>query len=236
MLLPFFSILKTRLCGNSFVVAVHIANIICVEKGPSRKITGWGMYMNKVDENYTDQELVLRLQNDDEEAYQLIYNRYWSALFGNAFNRVRDKEISQDIVQDVFLDVWRRRRSLNPDNLSAYLHAATRFITYRRMSKMPIDTIYFKEFEQALVSSFFAEDRLLKRELNELLDKWILALPKKRRKIFLLHFNQDMSTEEIANQLGIARKTVQNQLTVAYREIQQKYARFLAVVILGWFV
>lgn len=191
--------------------------------------------MKKVDTIYTDKELVLRLRNDDEEAFQLIYNRYWSSLFGNAFNRVRDKGISQDIVQDVFLDVWRRRHSLDLDNLSAYLHAAVRFMTYRRISRMPIDTIYFKEFEQTLVSSFFAEDRLLQNELRDLLDKWILALPKKRRKIFLLHFNKDLSTQEIADRLGLARKTVQNQLTVAYREIQQKYARFLAVIVLGVF-
>lgn len=174
---------------------------------------------------------MIRLQQDDERAFRAIYERYWPRLFGYAFNRLRDRALSQDVVQDVFLTIWRRRKELQMDNLSAYLHAAVRFVTYRKLAKMPLRSAYYESFENTLISSFFADETLLRSELDELLDKWIRALPTKRRKIFLMHFYDNLSTEEIAGQLGVTRKTVQNQLATAYSDIQKKYAHLLSTAL-----
>ena len=60
------------------------------------------------------------------------------------------------------------------------------------------------------------------KELEELAQSWIDALPEKRRKIFLLHFRENLSTKEIAEKLGITQKTVQNQLGTASQDFKDQ--------------
>lgn len=180
--------------------------------------------------NLTDEKLIGLLNQGSEPAYTELYHRYWSSLYSSVYNRVRDREMCQDIVQEVFLDVWRRRDELRVDDLSAYLHTSVRFLAYRRLAKQSHHAPYYETFEQTLVSSLFADNTLLEGELRQLLDRWVAALPDKRRRIFLLHFADNLSTDKIAEQLGLSRKTVQNQLTTAYAELRAKYAHYLTLV------
>lgn len=179
-----------------------------------------------------ERDLLVRLREGDYTAFEIIYNKYWSSLYGSAYNRVRIKEVCQDIVQEIFMDLWKRRESINIDNLSAYLHSSVRFLTYKQLSKLPLDTFYYQEFEQSVVSHLFADTPLREKEQQQLLDYWISALPEKRRKIFLLHYLDGLSTDAIAGKLGVSRKTVQNQLTTAKAELRNKYAHFLTSIII----
>ncbi|SEM43064.1 RNA polymerase sigma-70 factor, ECF subfamily [bacterium A37T11] len=174
-----------------------------------------------------DQELLQALRRGDERAFTQLYNQYWSSLYATAYNRLRDREQCQDLVQELFTDVWKRRESLEATTLGAYLHSAMRFMTYKRLAKMPLETRYYQEFEETIASSLFTDDQLLTKELRQLLDHWIEALPEKRRKVFLLHYEESLSTEEIATRLGVSRKTVQNQLNTVYTHLQQKYMHYL---------
>lgn len=182
-----------------------------------------------------DQRLLEQLREDDGYAFEQLYDRYWANLFEYAYNRLRDRAISQDVVQDVFLDIWRRRHTLEVSNMEAYLRSSVRFKTYRLLTKMSLDAPYFEGFEEVLVSAVLADDQIQERELRDLLDLWIKALPAKRRTIFMMHFTDGLSTAEIANRLGVSRKTIQNQLNTAYSEIQKRYEHLLSVVALLFF-
>ncbi|MNL39221.1 RNA polymerase sigma factor [compost metagenome] len=65
---------------------------------------------------------------------------------------------------------------------------------------------------------------------------WIDALPDKRRKIFLMHYNDDLSTAEIAGRLNISRKTVQNQLNTASQALRLRLVQLLSLLILSSFI
>lgn len=179
---------------------------------------------------FDETDLLLQLKRSNEEAFGRIYDQYWSSLYSYAYNRLRAKELSQDVVQEVFMDVWRRRETLQIDNLAAYLHSAVRFLTYKELKKLPLDHSYYLEFEDSLVSCFYADTTVQEEEYQELLDCWIAVLPEKRRKIFLMHYLEGLSTDAIAADLGISRKTVQNQLQRAKIELQQKYAHYLSTL------
>lgn len=186
-------------------------------------------------DDLTEKELLSQLAYGDEKAFSAIYHKYWSLLYRYAYNRIRINEVCQDIVQEVFTDIWKRKASLDIQNLSGYLHTSVRFLTYKQLTKLPVDsTSYYTEFEQTLQSYLTAENPLLEKELQQLLESWIEALPEKRRKIFLLHYFEGYSTERIADELSISRKTVQNQLTTAKSELLAKYAHLLgSIIILG---
>ncbi|MBL1409463.1 RNA polymerase sigma factor [Sphingobacterium faecale] len=181
---------------------------------------------------YDERDLLLQLQGGDEVAFGHLYDHYWASLYSYAYNRLRSKELSQDIVQEVFMDMWRRRETLQIDNLSAYLHTAVRFLTYKELKKLPLDHSYYLEFEEYLVSYIYADTAVQEKEYQQLLASWIELLPEKRRKIFLLHYLDGLSTETIANDLGISRKTVQNQLQRAKTELHERYAHYLTTLLI----
>lgn len=184
-----------------------------------------------------ERELLLRLRNGDERAFSRIYNHYWKTLYSYAFNRIRNKEICEDIAQEVFADIWKRRETLQIDKLSAYLHTSARFLTYKQLGKLPLSTIYFQELDLAIESYFSADGGVQTKELQQIIESWIDALPEKRRKIFLLHYLEGQSTASISEELQISRKTVQNQLHTVRTELLAKYAHLLGsfVILTGFY-
>lgn len=181
-----------------------------------------------------DEELLLLLKSNDENAFEAVYRRYWEGLFTKAYHLLHDRSLAEDVVQEVYLDIWRRRSDIKVQRLEAYLHQATRFICYRKLSNMPRQTPFFAELEGALTSSFFADDQVIRKELQTLLNLWIAALSPRKRKIFVMHYFEHLSTKEIGEQLGVSVKTVQNQLTKATSEIREKYKNYvLSLLIFG---
>lgn len=179
----------------------------------------------------TDERALLdSLASNDERAFTRMYGKYWQSLYSYAFNRIRNKEVCEDIVQEVFADIWKRRETLQIDNLSAYLHTSVRFLTYKQIEKLPLTHIYYQELDEAIESYFSTDEKVQTKELQQLVDCWIEALPEKRRKIFLLHYLEGQSTASISQELQISRKTVQNQLHTARAELLAKYAHLLGSI------
>src|SRR5690606_3479376 len=75
--------------------------------------------------------LVYRLQEGCNDAFAGIYDRYWEKLYDAAYQRTRSREASEEIVQEVFLMLWRRKEELNIQCLSSYLAAIVRQSIYR---------------------------------------------------------------------------------------------------------
>ncbi|HEY0769947.1 MAG TPA: sigma-70 family RNA polymerase sigma factor [Sphingobacteriaceae bacterium] len=186
-----------------------------------------------LDTTYDDEALINRLKEDNKLAFTQIYRKYWEALYNSAYKRLKDPELCKDIVQNVFTDLWNRRGVSNIENLPAYLHTAVRFQVYKQSVKLqPNGSEFLKVFEEMVASPFSSDGLLLEKELVRLVELWIKALPQKRRKIFVMHHYDELSTREISNQLGISQKTVQNQLNTASTYIRARFAHFLSISLL----
>jgi RNA polymerase sigma-70 factor (family 1) len=185
---------------------------------------------------FSDQALLRCINQDDRAAFTVIYRRHWQSLYNSAYKRTRNKEQCQDIVQNVFTDLWTRRTSIEIENLSAYLHTAVRFQVLKQASRQPLNSVFLDEFELIITSTVNADDPLLEKEILNLISLWIAALPEKRRKIFLMHYNDGLSTRQIAEALGISQKTVQNQLLTANQNLRLRLAHFLSVSVLLAFI
>lgn len=183
-------------------------------------------------ELYTNESLLNLLREDSKEAFVLIYRKFWDSLYNTAYKRLRNADLCKDVVQNVFTDLWYRRDRLTIQNLSAYLHTAVRFQVYKEVVKQPSDSEFFKVLEEILVSPVQSDAGLIDSELSDLVKLWIDALPEKRRKIFLMHFYEEMTTDEIARQLKISQKTVQNQLNTARTDIRAKFAHFVSIAVI----
>ncbi len=178
-------------------------------------------------EHHTDPELVLLLQQGVEEAFDEIYRRYWKSLFNEAHKRLKESAFAEEVVQDVFVDLWVNRSSRNIVQLYPYLRTAVRyqvFMLYKKHRKMPC-------FEEPLEHMSFSHDKadshFFLKELLDGIQAWLTQQPEKRREIFRLRYLEQLSTREIAEELDITQKTVQNQLINGQESLRAAVSKLL---------
>lgn len=180
--------------------------------------------------NYTDNELTTLIHNGDEPAFAELYNRYWLELYDTAYMRLRNKEQVEDIIQDIFIKLWIRRAELQIQNPQAYLHTAVRFRVFNYVERKSAHESFYEPFESIAYSSSPADEKILEKELLDLVHAYIEALPDKRKQIFLMHIKENLSTKEIAERLNISQKTVQNQLATSMQGLHNKIAPIIIAI------
>ena len=182
----------------------------------------------------TDEELFDLLSADDEKSFETIYNRYWEQLFGNAFKRIKNAESASEIVQDVFTELWihRHERKVH-SSPAAYLHTAVRYRTLNQIEKDSVRTRYRAEVETTgVVSRNTTEETVFLRELSSRLDKAVSSLPPQCRRVFELSRYEYKNNKEIAEELNISAKTVENHLTKALHVLRLYLKELISVT---WF-
>jgi len=182
--------------------------------------------------NFSDNALLQLVKQDDKGAFTQIYQRHWQPLYSAVFKRTKDKEQCQDIVQNVFADLWTRRYSLIIDNVPAYLHTAVKFQLYKQISRQPAAALFLDSFEEIITSPMAADDMVKEKEIQHIINLWLAALPERRRQIFILHYQEELSTREIADRLGISQNTVQSQIYTASQSLRTRLAHFLSITVL----
>lgn len=182
-------------------------------------------------DRYTDAELLAMLRADNREAFDAIYQQHWQQLYNAAYKRLKRRDLSKDIVQDVFIDLWNRRHNSNILDLQAYLHTAVRYQVLKLVTRGRITTQPERFTSITTKQTDEADALVLGKEFFAFIDTWMAALPKKRKKIFRMHYMEDMPTGDIARELNISQKTVQNQLGSAWNELQAKLANPTLIIV-----
>ncbi len=177
--------------------------------------------------NHSELQLTALLREGDGEAFVEIYRRNWRMMYNSAFKRLRDEKLCEDLVQNVFTDLWARRGEVEIENLPAYLNTAVRFQVIRHSTRTRAASPLTDTLESTLISSLRSEDLLIEKETLEIVKLWIAALPEKRREIFLLYYVEELSSSRIAEMLGVSRKTVQNQIASATGSIRDQLSKIL---------
>lgn len=183
-------------------------------------------------QDLSDQDLLAKMQADDALAFNCIYERYWDAMYGKAFQRLQDNASSKDAVQNVFIDLWSRRKKSNITNLRSYLYGAIRFQVFKQIDTSRKFDTFFEVFEDMMVSPIQTDGEIIRDDLAHLLVLWVETLPQKRREIFVMHYQRQLSVAEIADELKITQKTVYNQLNTSIKELQWNLAKFIAILLI----
>lgn len=173
-----------------------------------------------------DDMLLERIRRDDAAAFEVVYNRYAARLFHVAHGILKDREACEDIIQELFTTFWIKRQRLNILDLKAYLFTAAKnnVLMSIRSGKVSID---LTELEQ-LVEGRSASDTVMEKELRQHIDDNVAKLPQKCRTIFTLSREEKLSHKEIASQLNISAKTVENQMTIALKRLKSSLGDFMS--------
>lgn len=173
---------------------------------------------------YEDSEtLVKDLREGKEEAYSHIIDVYSQRLFGYALTLTSDHAMAQDIVQNVYLKTWEKRKNINiHTSLQNYLFKSVQneFLNQykKRRSKMILEHKYFKALENttSLVEEKSFDDLIKK------ITKEVQNLPPKCREIFLMSRREGLTNLEISEYLNISIKTVEAQITKSFSVLREK--------------
>jgi RNA polymerase sigma factor (sigma-70 family) len=180
----------------------------------------------------SDEELLARLAQDDHHAFSELYNRYWADAYNAAYGRLKDVEQCRDIIQNIFVSLWDRREKVTIDNFRAYLLTAVKFQVIKYSSRNPHKSVFVENFSNLILSPAGADDQLIQKDILRLLELFLDTLPKKRKEIFVLHYKEGLSAEEIAVRLNISKKTVQNQLLNVNSAFQGRLDQIIPLLIL----
>jgi len=185
-------------------------------------------------DSWQDEQLLQLMREGDRESFKIIYQRYWHRLYRAAYKQLGRHDQSEDIAQDIFIKLWERRQQLNITHLSAYLHTAVRYRVYDYVVQDMAADQFYQPFEDVLLAAGEADAGLIEKELFQLAEAYMATMPRKRRQIYELYFNNNLSTHEIAARLKISQKTVQNQLGNAINGLRAKLLPvFICLVLLS---
>ncbi len=191
------------------------------------------MYSDQNTSNLSNDSLLLQqVEQGNSHAFNVLYEKYWELAFTNAYKRLKDYAQAQDIVQEIFTHIWLKRETLHIDNLPAYLNISVRNQVFKLVEKQKLIHPFFSVIETMSATSFQADADLLWKEFFKSYEALLATLPAKRQLIFRLRFQEDVPTKDIAVQLGLSRKTVQNQLSKAIEQLQISLLHMLTVLII----
>jgi RNA polymerase sigma-70 factor (ECF subfamily) len=169
----------------------------------------------------SDEELLKLLKMDNQAALEDLFEKYYYQLCEFSVQYVKNYDLSEEIVSDVFLKVWINRQKLNiTNNFKSYIYIATRNQSLNYIKKESLDSIDHNFFIEDLISTkYLPDEELIFQELENQIKIIINTLPPRRKLIFKLSRIEGFTYREIANILSISIHTVQNQMVQAVKQI-----------------
>ena len=172
---------------------------------------------------------------ESPEVVEELFKENHRYLFSVAFNFIKDKEAARDIVQDVFLKLWKRRSQIDfKKGIRSYLfkaisNASLNYLEKNRSKASALQEILRTQDPTTSEDVHSASFKELEVRVRIAIDR----LPPKCKMIFLLSRQEGMKYREIAEQLNLSVKTVENQLGIALEKLRWDLRPFLSKELLG---
>lgn len=170
---------------------------------------------------YTDAELLRKIAQGDEAAFRQFFFKWKGKLFSFLFQLTSERALAEDIVQEIFMKVWQKRAALTEvENADAYIYrvAHNRAIDeLRRLARRPVP-IEIATAQKGL--SIPSDQEIRIKEIQQIFQKALENLSPQQRRVFILHREEGLKHEEIAQQLNLSVSTVQNHMFRAMESIR----------------
>jgi len=175
-------------------------------------------------DRYSDNNLVALLQKGDEHAFKLLFKKYGVRLYQFSLKYLKDKGDAEDLLNDVFLNIWKNRQSLKTNSsFQSYLFTIAYNNIRKRFIKKSREEKYIRIFtDEYLVNDSQKEDQLDYNFIVKMIDETIEMLPPRRKEIFILSYKDELKNREIAERLNLSENFVRKQLSIARKFIVEK--------------
>lgn len=174
-----------------------------------------------------------RFLQGDESAFIEVYNRYWYKLFLSSYRRIKDKEVAEELVQDLFLKLWEKRGTLSIGQLENYLFSSIRNATIDFLNRQIVNDKYVNYYKvYTSLQRNTTEEMVELNDLEEALEKGLNTLSGKSEKIFRLYRMDHWSVEKIARHFNLSEKTVHYHLTQSQKFIRAYLQQFIVFLLI----
>ena len=185
-----------------------------------------------------DKKIIKRFKEGDAEAFDAIYHNYSKKMFHFALGLVKDEDISKDLVQEVFVNLWEKRGqvdlNLNFDNyiFTIAYNSIRKYFRKKSIETKVIDHLVKNSPE--IIES--VDGTVIYNELLELASKTIENLPPKRKIVYKLSRQEGMKIKEIASKLNISTRTAENHLAKALKYLKEELSGISLLTLLFFYL
>ncbi len=171
------------------------------------------------------------IKKSDEKAFNTLFDLLWEPMFIYASSIVMNDGLAKDLVQDVWVDYWQRKKDIDIQHIRYYLYKAIRYRCYNHLRDAKFNATQLEVANSVCVASEI-EQREDVIDLYKRINSIIADLPSRCQEIFRLSRINDISNKEIAKKLSISQRSVENQISFALRKLRKDLAtaRFLGFI------
>lgn len=175
-----------------------------------------------------ESELIKAIRLSDQAAFKVLCQIYYDLLYRFLWRKTRDEETAKDLVQELFLNVWKIRANLEESqSLKAYL--------YRSANNLAINHLKKKALRQARLVDNAAVEQIAgtdeRSDFQEYAEDALHGLPEEQRLVFMLNKFEGLKYAEIAELLQISVKTVESRMSKALKMLREKLQHLLIFII-----
>ncbi|SFC69072.1 RNA polymerase sigma-70 factor, ECF subfamily [Zunongwangia mangrovi] len=178
----------------------------------------------------TDPTLFSLVKQGNQIAFKQVYDKYWDRLYMYCFKILNDTWLVEDVLHEVFTQIWIRKEELEITNLKSYLFNAVR---NRALLKIRDDK--FTKLDEAIVGKLELipeiEQEFDKNDTILAINRASKELPDRCRDIFYMNKIQHYSSAEIAKHFNISQRTVENQISLALKHLRKELGTTLIILL-----
>ncbi|WP_241413963.1 RNA polymerase sigma factor [Belliella alkalica] len=176
----------------------------------------------------TTANFIKQIQEGNRKAFEVLFDTYWEGLVNYSFRILEDHQASEDIVQELFLEIWDKHKDFNiTSSIDVFLYSCVK----KKILKIFRDKGIKKKHIQSLYHLAEKEESPIKELLHDELLQSIIdtldQLPKKEKEVYILHEIKGYSVKEISKLFTVSEQTVRNQIASASKKINPSVIKIL---------
>ena len=172
----------------------------------------------------TEKDIALfnQLKQGNKAAFDELFRLYYKPLCRYCFQFVKDKDSTEEVVQEFFVRLWEQREGIAiQKSLMAYLYVSVKNTALNYLQKKSTRSGYEQAYVEMNLKNEGDDNKLSSDEIQAMVQKGMESLPEKCRLVFHLSRYEGLTNEEIANHLNLSYKTVENQMTKAFHKLRE---------------
>lgn len=177
------------------------------------------------EDKFDGSRLALSVKEGDKSSFDFFVLKYHTLVMRFAYGITRDEEAAKDIAQNVFLKLWLNRDRIDESrSLKSYLFTIARNETLnhlKKKQKQSKNTYDISELSDYMDNSVRTDSQVLKAELQSRLTEAVVNMPDQRKKVFMMHRLDNLTSKEISAELGISERTVDKHIELALKDIRK---------------
>lgn len=185
-----------------------------------------------------EKELLQKLRDGDNQAFEQVYNKYYYNLTGHLIRMLKSTDLAKEVVQDTFMALWEHRDRLDPEkSIKSYLFKIATNQTFNIFKKASHDEKY-RAYLYPIIEAGYEqiETAILKKENEKILQEILQKMPQKQREVFTLCKLQGKSYQEVSEELEISTSTVHTHIKRSNQFLKENlvhYPTFIAPILLS---